>query len=132
MVTSTHGIASIKKAFAESYMENVNMNGHVERVRHFEKKHGILQDRTQIISNLDYQLNSMLIKKLKFLKMNKLVDKDKIVKVYKLCTSSDEEIKKMGLAIYTGLINKQLHLDEFLDWRDTKPGFLILSQQKLL
>lgn len=114
MITSTHGIASIKKALAEQYMENMNMNGHVERVRHFEKKHGILQDRTQIISNLDYQIKSMLIKKLKFLKMNKLVDKEKMVKVYQLCTSPDEEIKTMGEKIFIGLVNKQVHLDEYM------------------
>ena len=114
MITSTHGIASIKKAFAKEYMENMNMNGHVERVKHFEKKYGIFQDRTEIISNLDYQIKSMLIKKLKFLKMNKLVDKDKMVKVYQLCTSPDDEIKKMGEKIFIGLVNKQVHLDEYM------------------
>ncbi len=85
-------------------------NGDRERILHFVNKYGINHNTECTLSP---SLISDLIKKLKLLKFRGHIDKEKMIRLYQLCTSSDSETAKMGFQLYRQLCNK-LYFYEYM------------------
>jgi hypothetical protein len=75
---------------------------HVQIIKHFEKRYKVEVNREMTFA--ESKFISDAITKIKFLKVRKLIDNDKLCTLFKLISSTDEESRELG-----SVLLKQLH-----------------------
>jgi hypothetical protein len=78
------------------------MAKHVQIIKHFEKRYKVEVNREMTFA--ESKFISDAITKIKFLKVRKLIDNDKLCTLFKLISSNDEESRELGTVLL-----KQLH-----------------------
>ena len=83
-------------------MEIPLMIKHVQIIKHFEKRYKVEVNREMTFA--ESKFISDAITKIKFLKVRKVIDNDKLCTLFKLISSADEESRELGSSLL-----KQLH-----------------------
>ena len=85
-------------------MEIPLMIKHVQIIKHFEKKYKVIVNRPMTFA--ESKFISEAITKIKFLKLRKVVDNDKLCTLFRLISSNDEESRELGSTLLKQLLKK--------------------------